>query len=76
MPFHFAYSETLESKIADYLNSHERRDAQSIIATEFLRIFAKNIDFIHADIAGTSEYQHYAIPVLVRTLFHFIKQQA
>jgi leucyl aminopeptidase len=73
MPFHFAYAETLESKIADYINCYEKRDAQSTVAAEFLKLFAHDTNFVHADIAGTSEYLHHYVPVLVRTLFHFTK---
>ena len=38
----------------------------------------KNVDFIHLDIAGTSEFKargkSYPVPVLLDTLFAFVKE--
>ena len=77
MPFHPEYKKLLEkSNIADYINSELSRAAGSSVAATFINIFADPINFIHLDIAATSEYEKNApCPVMLKTLYYFIKHQ-
>jgi leucyl aminopeptidase len=73
MPFHFEFAKKLNSKIADYVNCDFSRNGSSIVATEFLKIFTKDKDFIHFDIAGSNELETTFVPTMLRTLFYFFK---
>jgi leucyl aminopeptidase len=43
------------------------------VAAEFLHYFAEDLNFIHADICGGVEFENQTIPVMIRTLFYFVK---
>jgi leucyl aminopeptidase len=72
MPFHYEYQDAVlkNSKIADLANIAGSRFAGSNTAAEFLHIFADSTNFIHADIAGSSEYHKEFIPVLLKTMLY------
>lgn len=56
MPFNPNYQKNLKkSLIADYTNCEKGRDAGAIYAAEFLHLFAKDVNFIHFDIAGSND---------------------
>lgn len=79
MPFHPYFSTALKSSLlADLINCVEKPFGSSISAASFLKEFAKDVDFIHLDIAGTSEFKargkSYPVPVLLDTLFAFVKE--
>lgn len=79
MPFHPYFSTTLKtSLLADLINCVEKLCGSSISAASFLKEFAQDVDFIHLDIAGTSEFKargkSYPIPVMLDTLFTFVKE--
>lgn len=79
MPFHPYFSTALKtSLLADLINCVEKPYGSSISAASFLKEFAKDVDFIHLDIAGTNEFKargkSYPIPIMLDTLFAFIKE--
>ena len=79
LPFHQYFSDSLKnSLLADLINCVEKPNGSSISAACFLKEFTNGIDFIHLDIAGTCEFKtrgkSYPIPILVNTLFEFIKE--
>ena len=79
LPFHQHFSDSLKnSLLADLINCVEKPNGSSISAACFLKEFTNGIDFIHLDIAGTCEFKargkSYPIPILVNTLFEFIKE--
>jgi leucyl aminopeptidase len=73
MPFHYEFAKKLDSQIADYINAESGREGTSIVAAEFLKIFSEHKNFIHFDIAGSSELKNTFIPSSFRTLFYFLK---
>lgn len=73
MPFHNEFLKSLDSRVADYINCSESRNGSAIVAAEFLKIFAKDKDFIHFDIAGSNELKTTFLPSMLRTLFYFLK---
>lgn len=79
MPFNSEFSKPLKkSLLADLINCVEKGSASSISAACFLKEFAKNVDFIHLDIAGSSETKARGfscpLPAMLYTLFEFIKE--
>ncbi len=79
LPFHQYFSDSLKnSLLADLINSVEKPNGSSISAACFLKEFTNGVDFIHLDIAGTSEFKargkSYPIPIMINTLFEFIKE--
>jgi leucyl aminopeptidase len=73
MPFHFEYLWSIENTpMADVKNIGERA-AGSCTAAEFLKYFAFNSDFIHADIASTHVFKDYSRAVLLRTMYFLAK---
>ena len=73
MPFHDEFLKALNSRIADHINAEHGREGTSIVAAEFLKIFSENKNFIHFDIAGSSELKTTFVPTMLRTLFYFLK---
>ncbi len=78
LPFNQYFTDALkDSMLADLINCVEKPSAGSISAASFLKEFAKSVDFIHLDIAGTSEFKargkSYPIPVMIDTLFEYVK---
>ena len=78
LPFNQYFTDALkDSMLADLVNCVEKPSAGSISAASFLKEFAKSVDFIHLDIAGTSEFKargkSYPIPVMIDTLFEYVK---
>ena len=79
-PFHNSIEKRVINKsvIADYINSDESRQAQSIAGAEFLKLFTNGVDFMHFDIAGTNEIKlkdkTQPFPSLMYTLFNFVKE--
>ena len=79
MPFNNEFSKPLKkSLLADLINCVEKGSASSISAACFLKEFADNVDFIHLDIAGSSETKargfSHPLPVMLNTLFEFVKE--
>ena len=79
MPFNNAFTRPLKkSLLADLINCVEKGSASSISAASFLKEFAEGVDFIHLDIAGTSEIKARGfaqpLPVMLNTLFEFVKE--
>ena len=78
MPFHFTYDEIMKkSLLADYINCAPGRNCGSSTAATFLKLFADDANFLHLDIAGSSEIKtkkgSEPLPVMLRTLFNFSK---
>ena len=79
MPFNNEFSKPLKkSLLADLINCVEKGNASSISAACFLKEFADGVDFIHLDIAGSSETKARGfsrpLPVMLNTLFEFVKE--
>jgi leucyl aminopeptidase len=73
MPFHFEYLWNIEkTPIADIKNIGNR-SAGSCTAAEFLKYFAPNANFIHADIASTNVFKDHPRAVLLRTMYFLAK---
>ena len=80
MPFNRYFENRIKygSIMADYINCDESRNAQSITATEFIKLFAQDVNYMHFDIAGTAEVKicgkTQPTPILMYTLFNFVKE--
>jgi leucyl aminopeptidase len=75
MPLHPVYHDAVikNTPVADIANVSFGRAASANTAAEFLHFFANDINFIHADIAGTTEFKKQPITALMKTLFYFVK---
>jgi leucyl aminopeptidase len=79
MPFNEEFSKPLKcSMLADLINCVEKPNGSSISAASFLKEFAEGVDFMHLDIAGTSEAKvrgfSRPLPAMLNTLFEFVKE--
>jgi leucyl aminopeptidase len=77
MPLQAAYQETLDSQLADMVNSTFDRSAGSVTAACFLSRFTKKYSWAHLDIAGTAwisgrknQATGRPVPLLVEILRH------
>ncbi|MDR0739794.1 MAG: leucyl aminopeptidase family protein [Mycoplasmataceae bacterium] len=77
MPLHHVYQDAIvkNTQVADIANMSPGRIASSNTAAEFLHFFANNVNFIHADIAATTEFKKQPIAALIKTMFYFIKDK-
>jgi leucyl aminopeptidase len=75
MPLHpvFKQANISNTNIADIANISSGRLAGSNTAAEFLHYFAGDVNFIHADIAGSHEFKKHSLAVILKTLFYFAK---
>jgi leucyl aminopeptidase len=75
MPLHPAFKSAIitNTNIADIANVSAGRLGSSNTAAEFLHYFASDINFIHADIAGSNEFKKQSIAVMLRTMFYFAR---
>lgn len=54
LPMDKEYEDSLNSPVADLMNSHNSRAAGSIVAAHFLQNFTKDCPWAHLDIAGSA----------------------
>jgi len=54
LPLDPEYDDCLKSPVADLMNSHNARDAGSIVAAHFIQNFCHDIKWAHLDIAGSA----------------------
>ncbi len=74
MPLHFEYEKVMKSsKIADLVNSEKTRGAMSCTAACFLSFFRTKANFIHMDIASSGEFDNLPLPIMLKTLYYFVK---
>jgi leucyl aminopeptidase len=83
LPMFPLYDEKVKSKVADIKNVGEGRWGGAITAAKFLENFVGQTPWVHLDIAGPAfadspkpERDAGATGVMVRTLIHWIEQQA
>ncbi|ENY69192.1 Aminopeptidase (Leucine aminopeptidase) [Metamycoplasma auris 15026] len=76
LPMHKDFGKTNKaSLVADLCNYNSASKADSNSAAMFLNEFTNNVDFIHCDIAGTSDDKGMGFGILVSTLVELAKQK-
>lgn len=75
MPMHENFLKMLDSDIADIKNSCDDRRAGSSRAACFLNEFTHGIDFIHLDVAITTDVGNKGQASLFKTLYNYAKNQ-
>lgn len=54
LPLDSEYDDCLTSPVADLMNSHNAKDAGSIVAAHFIQNFCQDLKWAHLDIAGSA----------------------
>ncbi|PZV99829.1 M17 family metallopeptidase [Metamycoplasma auris] len=76
LPMHKDFNKTNKaSLVADLCNYNSAAKADSNSAAMFLNEFTNNVDFIHCDIAGTSDGNGMGFGVLVSTLVELVNKK-
>ncbi|MBO6022542.1 hypothetical protein J6P59_00640 [bacterium] len=73
MPFHKDFLDMLKSDIADISNSVSKPQGGSSRAAEFLKFFTDGIDYIHLDVAGTTDRNNKGQASMLRSMYNFVK---
>lgn len=76
LPLHEDYRKILDSRIADIANcnSNDRRAGSSSAAC-FLVEFTHGVDYIHLDVALTTDVKNMGQGTMIKTLYNFAKTQ-
>lgn len=76
LPLHEDYRKSLDSRIADIANcnSNDRRAGSSSAAC-FLVEFTHGVDYIHLDVALTTDVKNMGQGTMIKTLYNFAKTQ-
>ena len=75
LPLHEDYRKQLDSRIADIANCSTDRKAGSSSAACFLVEFTHGVNYIHLDVAMTTDAKNMGHGTMIKTLYNFAKIQ-